>query len=175
MIERRSLQVRLKKVMIVILAIIPVVLIIIMLSPALGGEQTAEFPASPDPAKSLIEQHSSVKVLKAVQYGDEMRISYELTPRIFTTNESIHDDKMFNIICALRQNGPVSHTYVFSGMRRFYNDYGQLVHRASVVSSMAAGAINRINCRGDLGRVNWRNVSLSYSSHPVPDGLQKAD
>ncbi len=136
-----------------------------------------EVRATEDPliaAQKTIERYSKVSVFSVEKPRDYVVIAYDLKPKFLVPNELIHHDSMMEMICALRRQGPIKHPHSFVGMGRFRDNYGRLVYRRSVVSTIAPPTMNLIGC--DKGRsatdIDWRKISTFYRSYPVPDGLQ---
>lgn len=124
--------------------------------------------------KNDIEKYANVTVFSVKMPKDYVIIEYELISKFMWPNEIIHDENVLEMICALRRRGPIEHPLSFRGMGRFRDDYGKLVHRLSIFSTMRVSTMNRIGC--DVGRdaldTDWKQLSTNYRSHPIPAGLK---
>lgn len=112
-----------------------------------------------------------IRILKITQRGSTTHIEYDLKPWPFVPNESIANEVMFKVICALRRGGQIPHKLEFVGQGHFKSDVGRKFKSPSVETHISASNANRIICSGNSDAdINWRRLTLLYRSYPIPSG-----
>ena len=129
-------------------------------------------PVDPQRTESLIHTYTDVTVL-AVTVGDSIRIEYLLVPQASMSIESIHNQQMLKLICALRETGPVRRPFIFAGVGRFIDEFDRTALRSRVETKLSTLAFNRTDCASDMPAVDidWREISEYYKTFAIPDGL----
>ena len=122
--------------------------------------------------RSLVTSHTDdVRILDIKTASNATTIEYDLKPWPFVPNESIAEEVAFKIICAIRNGQEIPHTLKLIGQGHFKSDIGRKFKSPSVEIHITARNANRLFCRGNsYTDINWRSVSATYKSYPIPQG-----
>ena len=119
-----------------------------------------------------------IRILKITQRGSATSIEYDLKPWPFVPNESIANEVMFKVICALRRGQQIPHKLEFVGQGHFKSDVGRKFRSPSVETHISAHNANRIICSGNSDAdINWRRLR-THETPPLTsylDGPQVYD
>ena len=122
--------------------------------------------------RTLITRHTDdIRILDIETAASATTIEYDLKPWPFVPNESIANEVVFKIICALRRGQQIPKKLNFIGHTHFKSEVGRKFTGKSVEIHISANNANRIVCAGnDHSDINWRSVSSLYKSYPIPRG-----
>ncbi len=122
--------------------------------------------------RSLVSRHTDdIRILDIKVSNSVTTIEYDLKPWPFVPNESIANEVVFKVICAIRNGQQIPNTLKFVGQSHFKSDVGRKFTAPSVEIHISASNANRIVCRGNnASDINWRSISTRYKSYPIPRG-----
>ena len=122
--------------------------------------------------RTLVSRYTKdVRILDIEISNSATTIEYDLKPWPFVPNESIANEVVFKVICAIRNGQQIPNTLKFIGQSHFKSDVGRKFTAPSVEIHINASKANRIVCRGNnASDINWRSISTRYKSYPIPRG-----
>ena len=124
--------------------------------------------------ESRISRHTQTRLIDVAARSGSATIKYDLIPQIMMRNEWLHNEHMFNMICALRRSNAFNdiRSITFVGMGRFVDEFGKVWSSPSVEARLTSSAMGRIACTSQYSDVDWDRVSDQYKSYPIPSGLK---
>ena len=122
--------------------------------------------------RSLVSRHTEdIRILDIKVSNSATTVEYDLKPWPFVPNESIANEVVFKVICAIRNGQQIPNTLKFMGQSHFKSDVGRRFTSPSVEIHISASNANRIVCSGNnASDINWRSISSRYKSYPIPTG-----
>lgn len=115
----------------------------------------------------------AVSIEKAIQNSSLVStIEYNFSPWLFVPNETIAEQVVYKIVCAVRKE--VKHDLRFIGHVRLVDDYGKSFTAPHVEIHLSKEAVGRLSCSGEGGNVNvnWEKIAKLYTTHSLPDGAK---
>lgn len=134
--------------------------------------ETTQVVSSASTIRSLVSRHTEdIRILDIETAANATTIEYDLKPWPFVPNEQIAEEVAFKIICAIRNGQQIPNTLKLIGHGHFKSDIGRKFKSPSVEIHITARNANRLICRGNsYTDINWRSVSVTYNSYPIPRG-----
>ena len=115
---------------------------------------------TPRTIRTLVSRYTKdVRILDIEISNSATTVEYDLKPWPFVPNESIANEVVFKVICAIRNGQQITNTLKFMGQSHFKSDVGRKFTSPSVEIHISASNANRIVCRGNnASDINWRSI-----------------